>query len=333
MMKAIFSGLVGMLLFLLVLFGLLLFNPNDNDSESGSYTKPTYHIQLLVQNSEESFWKQLMKGATDAGEKFNVYVEFVKLPQKDANTVNAAVEKAMLSKVDGIALQATDDEIKDKVTEAKMDGLKVVTYENYYYNMPNIPVIGSNSYYIGIYAGEMAAKALGNKGNVAVILNDANNQTNEKYNNLIVQGITQAFSLYTISLTNDHIYTIDTGMFEKEKLESMILPDIDDIDLIICTDEKITPSVAQMISEEYLVKDKDIEIIGYGDRAQTLNFIERGIIYGSVCPDAYQIGYSTVKQLKKSLDGEQISDFDNTELYKIDYTNVWKFEKSNEDEK
>lgn len=55
---------------------------------------------------------------------------------------------------------------------------------------------------------------------------------------------------------------------------------------------------------------------------QTLDYINRDVIYGTVYPNSYDIGYNTVKQLTQLFKGKQISDFISTELYTIDAKNV-----------
>lgn len=332
MVKAIFGSLIGMLLFILVLFGNMLINSDDQFASDKLDRVPEYHIQVIVQNSNENFWNNLKLGASAAAEEQNVFVEFVPVAQNDASTINTAVEKGIYANVDGIALQATATDTVNMIKTLTEEGKQIAAFENYYYdfkNIPQLPVIGSNNYDIGYYAGDMTVEATvgkkkkkDGKYEVGLILNDANNQDNEVKNNSIVQGILQAFVLYKddINLSADHIYPMDTGIFDQEKLNSLILPDAKNLDVIICTDEKITPSVAQLLLDKDMTKD--ITIIGFGDKDQTLNFVKRGVIYGAVCPDSYKIGYYTVQQLVKKIKGETISYSKLIDLKEINADNV-----------
>jgi ribose transport system substrate-binding protein len=54
----------------------------------------------------------------------------------------------------------------------------------------------------------------------------------------------------------------------------------------------------------------------------TLDYIERGVIYGSICPDAYGIGFNTVEQLVAGVSSIPSSDIVNTDLDTIDASNV-----------
>jgi ribose transport system substrate-binding protein len=231
------------------------------------------------------------------------------------------------SGVDGIALQAADSEQTSLMLEdAKDHGIAVLTYENDNYQVQNTPMVGTNSYSLGSLAGDMAVKATNGHANVAVIINNEGDQGDLQYKNMLIQGLLDATSIYSIKIdAKESIYTINANMFEAEKITSSIIRNLDKFDVIICFDESSTPGIAQTLVDNNLVGD--IQIIGYGITPQTLDYIERGVIYGTVCPNAREIGYNAVKQLVESLNGEQISDSVSTELYTIDKSNAEQFSK------
>jgi ribose transport system substrate-binding protein len=312
--------LFGMLLFLIVMFGQLMVHTDNTKEEPKSSTSADKHVQLIIQNTDEYFWTIFKEGAKEAGEESNVYVEFVTAPQNDAKAIVEAVEKGIYAKVDGIALKPADTyQTQEIIEDAKKQGIPIAAYENYSYNITNAPLIGSNNYSIGAMAGNMAVEAASGKSNVAVIINDPGEEGDVLYKNLIIQGIIESFSKYS-TMNLKSIYALKQDTFETEKVASAIIDEMDDVDLIICLDERSTPGVAQVLVDNNKVGD--IRIVGYGIMPQTLDYIERGVIYGTVSPNAYEIGYYTVMQLVKQIEGEQISDYKNTELYTITSENV-----------
>ncbi len=323
MLRWIFGMLIGMLLLITIMFGQLLYNAEEGKEKQEPVVKPEYHLQIIIQNTDEYFWTFFKEGAKAAGEEFGVYVEFVPVSQKDADVIKEAVEKGINAGVDGIAFQPADtEESQDIVDEAKKQGIALLSYENDSYNVPNTPMVGSSSYTIGTMAGNMAVDATDGKSNVVVIMNEAGDQGDVLYRNLIIQGIMESFSKYS-TINIKEIYTLSKDMFEAERVTSSIISDVKNADLIICIDERSTPGVAQVLVDNNMVGD--IKVIGYGIMPQTLDYIERGVIYGTVCPNAYEIGYYTVKQLTQSLKGEQISDYIPTEVYTIDAKNVGQY--------
>lgn len=312
-----------MLITMLLLIGFMigsLFLPTDSLLADPPAKAPLYHLQIIVQNTSTHFWKQFCSGADVAGTDLGIYVEFVPLMSLDGDALTEAIEKGINADVDGIALRVTDFEnTRTAIEEAIAAGIEVVTFENDEELIPDIPTVGSNSYDIGAVAGQMAVTAGNADATVAVILGSSEGSGDTQYKSLIVQGIADSFSLYS-SMTIDDIYTLNAGLFEAEKLTYSLLESNSDIDLIICADEMSTPGVAQVLVDNNKVGD--VQVIGYGVMPETLDYIERGVIFGSVCPDAYGIGYSTVKQLLSGLNNDPSSDTTNTDLYTIHAANV-----------
>ena len=284
--------------------------------------QPAYHIQVIVQNSDEHFWKMFREGASEAGEKNNVYIEFVELSSRDIESSVLAVEQAIYAQVDGIAVQVADEAQTIAVLkEAVKNGLAVLTYENDLNNLPEVPTVGSNAYEIGVTAGMMAAEACVKAGNVAVILNNAA-VSEDAYKNIKIQGIADVITQYP-GMKLSEVYTLDSGMFEIEKLTNKILDDNPEVNIIICTDEQNTPGVAQVLVDANRVGA--LQIVGYGAMPQTLSYIERGVIYGTVCPNARQIGYGAVSQLFSILEGRNTTLTTNTDLYSVTAENVARY--------
>lgn len=322
MIKGVYGVLIGMLIVLLVMYGNLAFNSKNKKQEETAVEDPKYHLQLIIQNTNANFWTSFEKGARVAQAEFGAYTEFVTLEQMNVDNLREAIEMGVNAGVDGIALQAADSEqTRLMVEDAKKQGVAILTYENNSNIVSETPMVGTNSYTLGNYAGNMAVEASDGQADVAVVINNAGNTGEEVYNSLIIEGIKNAFGAYgMMNLSDSNIYTIDADMFEAEKVASAIINSTNRPDLIICMDEKCTPGIAQILVDNNMVGD--IKLVGYGISALTLDYIDHGVIYGTICPDAHEIGYETVKQLVQSLNGEQISDKVDTGLYTINKSNV-----------
>lgn len=319
-MRGIFAILSAMLLTLLLMLGNLFITMDQTNVEQAPSTPPDYHIQIITQSTDEHFWTLFQEGALKASKDLNLYVEFVPIPPRNVDALVETVQKAIYSKVDGIALQPVDyDETREVTNSALAAGIPVINYENDKYLIPEVSVVGSNSYDIGYTAGSMINPATKGQANIAVILDEGSNQGDSEYKNMKIQGILDAISSYG-RMNLSEIYTLDSGMFEAERLTNTILTEKKEINVIMCTDEKSTPAVAQVLVDSNKVGD--VKVIGYGTMSQTLNYIRKGVIYGTVSPDAYEIGYQTVEQLYESIKGEALSDSIYTELFTIDNSNV-----------
>lgn len=323
MIRGIFGLLLGMLLILGIMFVTLIVREDRNRETVSKVSTAKYHLQILVQNTDEYFWQYFKDGARTAAEEMDVYAEFVPIAGKDSEAIKDAVEKGIYSGVNGIALKPADAlGTKEIAKEAKEKNIPLLIYENDSYNISDLPIVGSNSYTIGTMAGTMGAQAIGSGTKAVIIMNEAGEEGDISYRNLSIQGIAESFSLKG-NIEIEEIYTLKQNMFDAEKVTYSIISKHKDVNLIICLDEKSTPGVAQVLVDNNLVGD--IKLVGYGSMPLTLDYVERGVIYGTVSPDAYKIGYYTVKQLAQELNGVQISDYKSTPLYSIDASNVASF--------
>lgn len=323
-MRGIFSILVATLFALLIMIASLFTTIDQPNADEGKSKPMEYHMQVIIPNTDEHFWTLFQEGAKDAALSLDVFVEFVSIAPRDVDGLVSAIEKSVFSKVDGIAFQPADNERTTEMTMKAIDyGIVVVNYENDKFLLPDLATVGSNSYDIGYTAGVMVGPAVGEgNANIAIILDESYNQGESQYKNMKVQGVIDAISKDE-SIQVSEVYTLDAGMFEAERLTNAILADENDINVIICTDEKSTPALAQVLVDNNAVGN--IKVIGYGTMPQTLDYIKRGVIYGAVSPDAYNIGYQTVEQLYVRLKGNSISDSKYIELFTIDKSNVGEF--------
>lgn len=328
-MKGIYISLTAVLAAILVMM-VSLYGAGQTGAEGGRPEQvPRYHVQIVTKNADEHFWTTFKTGAVDAGKAMNVYVEFVDVAQDSLDSSLRALEKAIYSGVDGVAFQAQDVEKTGALVKKARDReMAVLTFENDRNYLTDIPTVGSSSYDIGFQEGEMGVRACGGQGRAAIILNGNGGGESGQNKNLKLQGMMDAFSKNS-GIQVQEIYSLDSGMFETEKLMSTILTKKPKIDLILCTDERSTPGIAQVLVDENSVGE--VAVVGYGAMPQTLSYIDRGVIYGSICPDAYHIGYDCVQQLAALLDGNRISDSVNTDLFSIDSSNVGRYRVSGDE--
>ena len=314
-----------MLLIIGLLFAQLFGTAGEKPGNAAPPASPKYHIQLLTRDTKEYFGTLFENGARDAAQKLDIYAEFVAKPRGEDENPAAAVEMAVHAGVDGIVLTAADSaKARDAVKYAKENKLSVLTYENENYALPNMPTVGVNRYNLGTMAGEMALKASGAGRHVALILPDSNDDGEIQYKNLIVQGVLESFSKSNASPQLDQILTVHAKSFESEKILPALMEDDPEVDQILCMEESITPGIAQSLVDNNQVGR--IQLIGYGLMPQTVDYIRKGVIYGTVCPDAYEIGYESVRQLCRAMEGQQISDSISTDLYtlKLEDLKDWK---------
>lgn len=318
-MKKIYFIFTSIFLLLLALI-FQQYSLEKNDTEKVSTMNYKYHIQVIHPDNGEYFWKEFKQGAVNASDDLNVYVEFVSIGTKDAKLYSEAVEKGIMSNVDAIALQAEDKLLTtEAVKKAKEKGIAILTYENDSFFVSEASTVGSNSYDIGYMMGTLATNVLDGRGKASVLVKNWEQNIDDSYKNIKIQGVIDAVASFP-NMKIDDVYTLNSGKFEVDILTKSILESNKRPQIIICTDELSTPAVAQVIVDLNMVGK--VYIIGYGAMPKTLEYIERGVIVGSICPNAESIGYNTVKQLFDELEDNKVNDYFNTDIFLIDKSNI-----------
>lgn len=319
-MKYIYAALVLVVILFVAMIGNLFGYFIDRTDEPVPQDEPLYHFVIITRDNNDPFWTRFKNGALKAGAEKNIFVEFVDISHKDAALTVNVIDRAILSGVDGIAFQPYDvEQSLDAVRKASDAGIAAITFENDVFYIPNVPTVGSNSYEIGFAAGEMAVAASDGNAKIAVLVNDPGADDSKQYNNIKLQGLLDAISKYP-RMSVEQLYTLDTRMFEVDKLTMTILTEHPEIDLIICNDGENTPGVAQVVIDSGKVGK--VNIIGYGAMPKTIEYIEDGVMYGTITADSYEIGYNTVIQLAEMCDGKQVNEFHNTNIYSFTSKNI-----------
>lgn len=317
-MKYFFYALMSLLI--LILFMLFsLFKPPFDTINADNNQVPLYHLVMITQGSKDPFGNALSKGALEAADALGASVELIAIPANDTEKMADAIDRAILSDADAIALQPINDLIiADRLKKAELHGIPVITFENDAFTLEGIPTIGSSSYNIGQSAANMAIAATAGQSKIALLLNDKQS-LDPRYKSLKLQGIIEKLSAYP-NMEIVSIHTVDADLFEADRLTRSLLSDHPDINLIICTDERRTPGVAQAIVDLNAVGT--VQIVGFGNMEQTIKYIEQGVIYGTICADGFDIGYTTVQSLIQLIQNDPISESMATTIYSYTLKNL-----------
>lgn len=255
--------------------------------------KPEYHFVVIGQ-ADDNFWQSVREGCLAAAEEFNVVVEFNAPRLTNLEEQMEYLDIAIASRVDGIVTHVLDEEkftpLIDKAVES---GIPVITVEAEARNSKRSAYVGANTFNLGREAGKLVLEAKGENANIAVILSDHIDGAVNVPQSLRVTGTKDA--LEGMPGMTVRTFSASAGYFSAEEVTRRILIEFPEIDTIICTSAKDTISVAQVVVD--LNKVGQVTIIGYDDAPEILRYIEKGVIYGTVVANPYEIGYESIRSL------------------------------------
>lgn len=257
--------------------------------------KAEYHFAVILQNTDDSFWQSVKEGCSEAAKTLHAAVEFNAPRFTNLDEQLKYLNIAIASRVDGIITHVLDGErftaLIDKAYEAN---IPVITIEDDAKNSKRMAYVGTNTYNLGVESGKLVLQSTGYYANVAVILNNYIVGSENVPQNLRVAGLKDALK-DTPSVNILTVQSSSTGFLSAEEVTRKILNQYPGVNTIVCTNAKDTISVAQIIVD--LNKVGQINIIGYDDSPEILRYIEKGVIFGTVVANPYEIGYESIRSM------------------------------------
>lgn len=284
---------ISMIIFLIFIFGLfvkLIFVKSSSDDDT--YRKYNHHIQVITHEKNSVFYNNLKKGLEDASEHYSILVETICIDKNDKGSYVNTLEKAVLSNVEGIAVQSLDIDETNRICEdASKRSIKMMTYENGYSdNIVTVPFIGTNSYNKGAMLAKSLITYMGNNNSKVLVFTDKSLASS-----LCLQGMASMFANKDL-LQVCYLDGSGLDIVTKTK-EEFCSKENENIKGIICTNDEFTQVIGQDIIDHNCVGA--VSVVGYGNSDTINKMVSEGVVNGTVCPNAYEIGYEIVGQMYK----------------------------------
>lgn len=142
---------------------------NSSSSSTTSSEKPVY--VFLPKSLNNPYWVDARKGMESKAPKLGVTAKFLDPPTDDAAAQVAIFDSILATKPAGIAISPNDPaSVLDDIAKATAAGIPVIAWDGPVPNSQVLGYIGTDNVAAGAQAGEALAKAVGEKGKVAVII-------------------------------------------------------------------------------------------------------------------------------------------------------------------
>ena len=251
-----------------------------------------------LQNS--FYWEVVNAGASAAGEELGYDVEyFAPENEKDTEGQIAIINKAKEDKIDGIVIAPINaDDMNDAMQEAKKAGVSVLTIDSKC-SLDDMVYIGTDNYVAGTIAGAEASKMLTESKKVAIVA-----LTEESTLAVRWKGFEDAVaSDSTISIVEKTYCNSDKATAKQQASE--LIDKYPDLEMICGVNQTTTLAICEAVSEKGVAGK--VKVVGYDACEAEIEYINQGILTGTVVQNPYNIGYLGVKNVADMSDGESIS--------------------------
>jgi ribose transport system substrate-binding protein len=265
--------------FLAALIGVVL-----QSSCQKPYHQPDERYVLVASNLQLPYWVEASAGFMDAARTLGVKADVVGPTNYDPKAELADFQKAVAGHPTGILISPAQAPLFDTAIDAAIqEGIPVITMDSDAPNSKRILFIGTNNTAAGAEAGRHMAELLHGHGNVVIIAIPGQLNQEER-----LRGARDALSAYprikVIATLNDE------GQTENADDEfSTLLAKNKKIDGVLCLEASGGPGAAEVLHRLSL-KGK-IQIVAFDKTPETLDWISRGTIDGTIAQKPYTMSY------------------------------------------
>ncbi|HJC67536.1 MAG TPA: substrate-binding domain-containing protein [Candidatus Enterocloster excrementigallinarum] len=314
----------------LVLFSGYYLYSEVHTERQVDYSVYQYHIAIISEEKNSSFWKDICSGAAEAGKSYGAYVEQTGEGLTDPPSIAEAVNMAIYENVDGILIRPSDSgEIREMIDKACALDIPVITLQKDIPDSKRQGFVGINDYFLGQEYGKRVLELADDQTRrVAVLF--PRESFNESSRNWFCQGLSNTVQMEHIQI-DFHIIWDDHGLNNAEDvIHDLLSGNADQPDILICLDDVITQSADQLIRD--LGLSPQVRIIGSYVSDNILKGIEEGYIDSTITIDPEVMGRMGIDALMTYKRYHMVSYYTEVDTQLVEQSNVADFRRENGDE-
>lgn len=268
---------------------------------------------MICKTNHHEFWQIAMSGAKDAGEELGIEVTF-RSPKEETqlDEQKQILQKAIDDKVDGILLAPLDTEkLNLQIMQAKDKKIPVMTFDSDVTAKERVSNMATDNISAGAIAARNAISKIGTKGKIAIIAPFEHVQTAQERIKGFCDEVEKQKNLEIVSVKyseND----IETAKTQAEELQKQY----PDLKCIFATNEGCTVGVLRGL------QDKGTTVIGVDSSDTAIDALKNGTLEGLVVQNPYNMGYLGVRNLYKTIRGQETEEHINTGVTYINKDNL-----------
>jgi ribose transport system substrate-binding protein len=292
------------------------------DNETGTGTK-ALKFAFIVPYAGLPYWTDVQKGLEAADKEFGTKTDYIGPATLNTEEQIRTMESAIVSKVDGIIVPSLDaiafKPVIDKAVEA---GIPVITVDGDSPDSKRSSYIGTSNYDAGIEAGKAMIAATGGNATIGIITGALDSVNVNQRVDGFKEAIKDEPGMKVVAVESSN-----ADLMQATEKAQALLQAYPEINAMFGTTSLDMVGAAKIVEEKKLTGK--ITLLNFDDLPQTLDYIKKGVIYGTVTQQPFQMGYLSVKNLKDLVEGKAIQDRIDTGVTIVTKENVDTYKNSN----
>jgi ribose transport system substrate-binding protein len=307
-------------------FGVVFSTFNSFGTDTQSVSPPNnrdyrHHLALIVQASEESYWKQVYQGMGEQIQREKIGMEFYGPNLSDHQEIRRILEMAIMAQIDGILLAIPNaPDFQPLLGEAANRKIPIVALANIPETSKRLSYVGTSAFDLGYKTGQALQQAASGPATVALLVNaNFSKASNSQY----LKGFQQAIGHHP-RLRIGLIVESQGESISAEEQTQTIIKHHPEIQAIVCSNPNDTLGVAKLVVD--LNQVSKITIIGAGLTTEIANYLRRQVIWGVWADDPTVLGAQGLSTLMRLIEDPESQETYQMPLYLIQAKNVAYYE-------
>ncbi|GAE36596.1 sugar-binding protein [Halalkalibacter akibai] len=268
---------------------------------------PNYHFALIGEEMNHEYWRLVGQGAKTAEANHDVYVEYGGPERSNPDEQLKLLDMAIKSKVDGIIVQALNEQFTPLINQAVKKGIPVITIDTDASESMRDVYIGTDNYLAGQLAGKALAEDTKGEATVGIISGSFDNALHQ----LRVKGFTDIVEQFE-GINIVAIEESDISRVDAEEKAYRMLNEHTNITAFYGTSSY--NGVGIVAAAKSLKKENEMYVITFDAIDENILLLENGDINAIVEQQPFEMGYRGVEKMLTIIENKPFQDLYHTDL-------------------
>jgi ribose transport system substrate-binding protein len=257
---------------------------------------PDWRAIVLLPDSRDPFFIRLSSALRTAARDQRLALEFRPLPYtRDRQTALRSLELAVLAHPDGLIIAGSVDSEYVRLINLAVDRhIPVITVASDSPASRRATFVGTNGYSLGNEASKLIASLSPPGSRIGVILSQSDPAAPESGDQSILAGLVQGLKASGGRRVTE-TRSSRPGVASGEEIAAELLSQHPEISVLFCTTAKDTLAAAQILVDQNRVGQ--VTIVGVDNPPEVLDYLEKGIIAGTIIRNPENLGRLAVQSL------------------------------------
>ncbi|RKL65424.1 LacI family transcriptional regulator [Salipaludibacillus neizhouensis] len=289
---------------------------------SSESSLPTYHFALIGEEMNHDYWRLVGQGAKETEAAYDVFVQYEGPKRSNPEEQLKLLDIALKSQVDGIIVQALNDNFTPLIDRAVEAGIPIITIDTDSPDSLRNAYIGTDNYAAGQLAGEALIEDTNGKATVGIITGSFDNA----HHQLRVEGFRDVVE----KVEGIEIVAMDESNITRVKAEEKayeMLTEHDNITAFYGTSS--FDGIGIVAAAKSLNKEENLYVMTFDTLNENIQLLKEGDLDAIVEQQPFEMGYKSIEIMLDIIKGKSVQDtyFTDASIIRISNLDNWKSEK------